>query len=245
MHRKNQIRVENLTRFLSYILGHRPDEFGLLPDAEGFITYKELLWAIHEESGWGYVKEGDIREVLMGTGRALFETGENRIRALDRRWQFEETAQEILPSILYFALRKRAHAHAMEKGLSSERRLLLSADPEFALRMGRRRDPKPVLLEILTKEARQRGVVFTPFGDLYLAGEIPADCISGPPVEEEPFPRKETKAKEEKPQRKPDFMPGSFLLDPQRDPAPHRAFRGKKAKGWKEDARRLRKKESR
>jgi hypothetical protein len=38
----------------------------LVPDTEGFIGYKELLQAIHEEPGWGYVKLGDIREVLMG-----------------------------------------------------------------------------------------------------------------------------------------------------------------------------------
>lgn len=245
MHRRNQIRVENLSRFLSYILGHRPDEFGLAPDPDGFISYKELLWAVHEEPGWGYVKEGDIREVLMGESRSLFESDEKRIRAMDKRWQMAETSAEGLPKILYFAARRKAHAHIMEKGLSSERPLLLSADPEVAKRIGRRRDPKPILLEILTTAARQKGISFWVLGDLFLVNEVPADCISGPPVEEEPVPRKDVKVKEEKSGgKRADFMPGSFLLDLQRDPAPHRALKGKKAKGWKENARKMRKRRS-
>ncbi len=241
MHRRHQIRVQDLSRLLNYILGHRPDEFGVVPDPDGYLSYKELLWSIHEETGWGYVKEGDIREVLMGEGRSLFEADENRIRALDRRWHIEEASPVTVPKILYCAVRKRAHAHVMEKGLSS-RILPLSPSPEVALRIGRRRDPKPVLLEILTTAAHQKGVSFSVLGSLYLTHDVPAECISGPPVEQEP-PRREVKpaGEERAGGRKPDFMPGSFLLDPQRDPAPHRQFKGKKHKGWKENARKLRK----
>jgi len=39
--------------------------------------------------------------------------------------------------------------------------------------------------------------------------------------------------------RKP-ATPGSFILDPQRDPDPSRKFRGKKQKGWKEASRKMR-----
>lgn len=245
MHRRNRIRVENLSRFLNYILAHRPDEFGLVPDTEGFIGYKELLQAIHEEPGWGYVKLGDIREVLMGAGRSLFDFDENRIRAVEKRWQIDAGFSESMPSILYIAVRKRAHPHVMEKGIGSDRNLVLSADPEFAMRIGRRRDPKPVLLEVQTSAARQKNISFAIFGALYLTKEVPADCISGPPVEEAPVPRKTEKPKEEKPvAKKADFMPGSFLLDFQRDPAPHRGLKGKKGKSWKEDARKVRKRRS-
>lgn len=243
MHRKRQIRVDDLTRLLSYILGHRPDEFGLAPEPEGFISYKELLWAVHEESGWGYVKEADIREVLMGEGRTLFDYDESRIRAVDRRWVIETAFGENLPKILYTAVRKRAHGHAMEKGLVSERYLVLSPDPEFALKIGRRKDPEAVALEILTSMALERGGSFLFLGDVYLSKEIPAGCITGPPVREEAAPgRKIEKEEKERPgRRESDFMPGSFLLDLQRDPAPHRAGKGKRAKSWKEDARKVRK----
>jgi len=245
LHRRNRIRVENLTRLLKYILVHRPDEFGLVPDTEGFIGYRELLQAIHEESGWGYVKLGDIREVLMEAGRSLFDFDENRIRAVEHRWQIDAgSPPERMPSILYLAVRKKAHAHVMEKGLASDRNVVLSADPEFALRIGRRRDPKPVLLEVHTSAARKKNCSFAVFGDLYLTKEVPADGISGPPVEEEPVRRETEKPKEERQGKKADFMPGSFLLDLRRDPAPHRGLKGKKGKSWKEEARKVRKRRS-
>jgi len=37
---------------LTYILAYRPDEFGLVPSEEGFVRYKDLLKALHEEDGW-------------------------------------------------------------------------------------------------------------------------------------------------------------------------------------------------
>jgi putative RNA 2'-phosphotransferase len=36
---------------LSYVLGRRPDEFGLVPDADGFVRLKDLLKALHEALG--------------------------------------------------------------------------------------------------------------------------------------------------------------------------------------------------
>ena len=58
---------------MTYILGHNPDEFGLVPDREGFITFKELLWAFHEEPGWSYVRQSSINEVLLSEDRTSFE----------------------------------------------------------------------------------------------------------------------------------------------------------------------------
>ena len=49
MPKKNKRKVTNLSRLMSYVLGNRPDEFGLVPDKEGYITVKELLKAINEE----------------------------------------------------------------------------------------------------------------------------------------------------------------------------------------------------
>ena len=225
-----------------YILGHRPDEFGLVPDREGFLTLKELLWAIHEEPGWGYVREGNLREVLLGKDRALFETKEERIRAAERRWchSLDEPALDA-PKILFVGVRRKAHPHAMEKGLSSPAFLALSPDRDMALKMAKRRDQKPVILEVMTATAREQGVAFYPFGDLYLADHIPAPCIAGPPVTEEMREAFElAKTKKEKTASGPDFTPGSFVLDLSRDPNLPRRARGRKRKGWKEEARKMR-----
>jgi putative RNA 2'-phosphotransferase len=240
LQKKTQIRVTDLSRFLIYILAHRPDEFGLVPDTSGFISVKEILRAVHDEPGWGYVREGHIREVLIGKDRALFVWEEDRLRAAEKRWQLDlQTPSEDTPKILFIAIRRKAHFHVMEKGLFSDRPLVLSPDRNMALRIGRRRDPKPIMLEVLTGPAQQQGVSFYAFGDLYLAREIPREFISGPPVPEE--------IREPQPPKKEKIVPppstlsgGTFVLDIHRDPDLSRRRSGRKPRGWKEDSRKMR-----
>jgi len=243
--RNHQIKVENLSRFLLYILGRGPDEFGLVPDRDGFVKYKELLQATHEEPGWSYVRQSHINEVLLGKDRQLFQPEDNRIRALERKWRLDlETYPQAPPNILFTAVRKRAHPVVMEKGLKSseDRYVVLSADKKMALRIGRRRDQKPVLLEVKAAAAEKQGVLFYSFGDLFLCTQIPAGFISGPPVPKE---AKESRSdadtrKEKAMPSQADFAPGTFTLDISRDPDPYRRAKGKKRKGWKEKSRKIR-----
>ena len=248
MPRKTQIKKEQLCRLLVYMLGYRPDEFGLVPDPDGYIPYKELLQALHEEPGWGYVRQGHFNEILMGNDRALFQWDDKRIKAQKRSWQMDvENPLTGLPKILFVAVRRRAHPHALEKGLrsSADNYLPLASEKEMALRIGRRRDQNPVLLEVQALHAENRGIPFYAFGQLFLAKEVPASYIQGPPVPQDVLHRREETAKkqEEKPT---DFTPGSFVLDPDRGPTyPQSRKKGKKRKGWKENARKLRKKRGR
>jgi putative RNA 2'-phosphotransferase len=238
--KRNQIKANNLSSLMSFILGRKPDEFGLVPDREGYLPYRELLWAIHEEPGWSYVRQGHIHEVLMGKGVSLFEWDENRIRALERHWSIDLEALDLrVPKILYVCVRRRAHAYVMEQGMKSETYLVLSPDRDMALRIGRRRDRKPVMLEVMTGPAQEQGIPFYSFGQLFLATEIPHRFISGPPVSKE---ADEKKQPEKAVQAPPDFLAGTFMLDANRDPDRSRRFSGKKQRGWKEDARKLRRK---
>ena len=166
--RKQQIKVDNLSRFLHYILAHRPDEFGIVPDKEGFVKYKELLQAIHEEPGWSYVRQSHINEVLLGKDRSLFQAEQNRISALERRWCLDlDTPIKALPGVLYIGVRKKAHPVVMEKGLKSHEGgfLVLTPDKNMALRIGKRRDQKPVLLEVMASTAYHQTGMFTVAGD--------------------------------------------------------------------------------
>ena len=40
---------KQLAKFLNYVLGRRPDEFGLVTDKEGFVKIKDLIKATSEE----------------------------------------------------------------------------------------------------------------------------------------------------------------------------------------------------
>ena len=244
MKKKTQFKRTDLSRFLRYMLGHRPDAFGLVPDREGRLTFKEILWALHEESGWKYVREIHLREVFMGKDRPLFEWEGERVRTVERRWRLnlDRPAPEV-PKTLFIGVRRRAHPRALEKGLSSPGLLVLCPDRTMAVRVARRRDPKPVVLEIATALARNEGVVFHSFGSLFLTSFIASSSIVGPPLsEEERIARDERNLSEAgrvKPLPAVDFTPGTFVLDAGRDPDRSRQ-KGKKQRGWKERARKVR-----
>lgn len=228
------------------MLGHRPDEFGLVPDSEGFVPYKELVQAIHEEEGWRYVRRSHINEVLLGRDRALFESEDERIRSVEQRWELDlHTPAQFLPKTLFTAVRKRAHPVVMERGLraAEDKYLILTPVREMALRIGLRGDQAPVLLEILTEAAKEKRALFFSFGDLFLSPEIPAKFIAGPPLPKEMLERRREKGKEkEKPVKGPPTpLPGTFFLDPSRDPDLYRKAKGRKRKGWKENAKKMRK----
>jgi putative RNA 2'-phosphotransferase len=247
--RQQQMRTEGLSRFLVYVLGHRPDEFGLVPDRDGFVPFKELLQALHEEVEWRYVRRSHINEILLGNDRGLFESKEGRIRSIEHRWELNFHHPVAFPAkILFTAIRRRAHAVAMEKGLRGgiDRPILLATDRDMALRVGRRRDQEdPVVLEIMAGAAAEKRIGFYSFGDLFLGTEIPARFIAGPPVPKETTEGiKETDKVTQRPAPKaaPPPAPGTFILDPSRDPDRYRKAKGKKPKGWKEAARKTRRK---
>jgi putative RNA 2'-phosphotransferase len=248
--RNHQFKVEDLSRLLVYVLGRRPYEFGLIPEWNGFVSYKELLQALHEEPGWGYVRRSHINEVLLGKDRTLFESEEKGIRVLEKKWQLDlNTPSESPPKILFTPVRRKAHPVVMERGLRATegRHLVLCQDRDMALRIGKRRDHEPVLLEIPARAAQGEGFLFYPFGNLHLTPQIPPRFIAGPPVSKEVLEtRKVADIKTEKRKEKRHVIPaGSFPLDISRDPDPYRRAKGKKRKGWKEEARKTRRRKER
>jgi putative RNA 2'-phosphotransferase len=248
--RRHQIKVNELSSMLVYVLGHRPAEFGIVPSPEGFVSFKELVKALHEEPGWRYVRQSHINEVLLGRDRFLFEIEGDRIRTRERRWEMDLKGRflDSVPAILFTPVRRRAHPVVMEKGVipAPGKFLVLSSDEDTALRIGRRQDPKPVLLQVEAGKANKEGTLLYPFDTLYLCTEIPPKYIAGPPVARETpktVAEKETKAAEQT--RLADaFSAGTFPLDLARAPAPHRQEKGKKRKGWKESTRKMRRRKA-
>jgi putative RNA 2'-phosphotransferase len=179
--------------------------------------------------------------------RALFEADDEVIRVRERRWDLDpEQSCPSVPKILFTPVRRRAHPHVMEKGLQSPDGsfLVFTSDKEMALRIGRRRDPEPVILEVMGPRAHRGGSRFFSFGELYLIREVAADCISGPAVPKESLKREGT-FKQEKLKPPPPVDAGSFILDPGRDPDPSRRAGKRKHRGWKEDARKMRRRKNR
>lgn len=205
--------LRKLSKILAYVLGRKPDEFGLFPDVEGFVKIKECLKALHEEEGWGFVRKASIDEVVYSLPNPAIEIEEDRVRAIQREHLPKRCFDPDPPGILFTCIRQRAYANTLEKGISpmGRRHILLSADKHLALRMGRRFDPKPMLLTVNAAQAHDLGSIFLRAGEkLFLCRHIPVGSFYGP------APPKEKKARLDKekprvPQRS--ETPGSYFPD--------------------------------
>lgn len=236
--------AHNLARMLAYVLGRRPDEFGLIPDADGFVKIKDLLKALHEEDGWGYVNPSHLNEVRLSVPNAPFEIREDRIRCTDRDLPGLEAAARELPKLLFACIRRRAYPHVHTKGIhpSSYPQVVLAADRGMAERLGRRIDPDPVILTVSVRSAGEAGVAFDPSGEgLFLADHIPPGCFSGPPVPREK-PAGTGESPPENGPRRPS-MPGSFPLEVEKAASAHvpPSIKRRAEKGQKIDRKRFRK----
>jgi putative RNA 2'-phosphotransferase len=212
---------QTLSKLLAYVLGRRPDEFGLLPDAEGFVKIKDLLKALHEEAGWGYVNPSHLNEVVLSVPDASVEISQDRIRARNRDAWGREVLSPTTPKLLYACIRRRAYPHVHLEGLhpSSHPRVVLAADRAMAERLGRRIDSEPVILTVNVQCARERGIQVDQCGEnLYLADHIPADCFSGPPLPKAAAEEARKAPAAEAPHRP--ATPGSFLMDAKRATRP-------------------------
>mgnify|MGYP002064141397 CR=1 FL=1 len=65
-------KTHGLSKLLTYVLERKPDEFGLVPDADGFIPVADLL-KVAKEEGWHRVRRHDgLRDLGIITRCWLF-----------------------------------------------------------------------------------------------------------------------------------------------------------------------------
>ena len=240
-HRQN---VDKLSKLLVFILGRQPDEFGLLPDENGYVKIKDLMKSLGEESGWRHVRLNHIREVIYSAGSPAFEIENNLIRAKDRTRLSLPEIPETLPKLVYCAVRQRAYPVLLEKGLTaaaSGGRVLLTGDIAMAQRLGRRIDASPVILTVNAENARKNGATVWRFGNhLFLSDCLPLGSFSGPPL---PKKRPDAKQVERPKTQAAPKTPGSYHLDLTID-ATHKHHEKKRPRHrtpeWKRDRTRIR-----
>jgi putative RNA 2'-phosphotransferase len=217
--RKIKQQRDSLARFLAYVLGHRPDEFGLYYDQQGFVPLKELLKALSEEEGWRHVRQSHIEELLKEPGAHDLEMDDQRIRLTPGQGRLELGPPSPVepPSVLYHACRRKGYPVILKNGLQPlgrEAYVPLSDSKEMALRIGRRRDPDPVLLTVHAGRAAEQGVAFhRQIEHVFLVEELPPAHFTGPPLpEEKPAAERKKKKEPVEPAR-----PGSVFVDPYED----------------------------
>lgn len=210
---KHRQAVNKLSKLLVYMLGRQPDEFGLLPDKDGYVKMKDLMKSLGEDPDWRHVRLNQIREVIYSIGSPAVEIENNLIRAKDRTRLFLPEIPNTLPKLIYYAIRRRAYPVLLEKGLTAAygNRIILTSDIALAQRLGRRIDSFPVILTVNSENARKNGATVWRFGKLiFLLDCLPIGSFSGPPL---PKKRQEVKQVEMPKSQAAQKTPGSYYLD--------------------------------
>jgi putative RNA 2'-phosphotransferase len=226
---------------LTYILCHRPDEFGLVLSDDGFVPIKPLLQTLVAEPGWGFVRRHHLDQLIGLITPPAFEIVDEQIRGISPEpARLRRTPGEMPPALLYVAIPPKAHAKVWEEGLKPplDRELVLSTTKDVALKLGRRRAPDPILVTVQAQAAARRGISLTGYGEgLYLSPALPRDLLQLPTP-----PLVPEKPKPEKP-RPP--TPGTFIPDLPGlfKPSPQHKGKGKKDEpAWKAGTRKERRK---
>lgn len=241
---KPQLSTRRLEKYIVYVLGRRPDEFGLVPDAEGWIKMKDLLKAINEEDGWHHVRRAHIDEIVLTQPVAAIEISDTRARALSREHLPVPQPANRPPKLLYACIRRRAHPVVLEKGLNASEgeKIVLATATDLALRIGRRRDPQPVLVTVNVEQVLARGTALERVGDLiYTADAIPVGCFTCPPLPKEKLNAPKPAIEDERASRR---EAGTFVLNPSRFEPGNRKSEVDRKRGeqdWKKERRRQRK----
>jgi putative RNA 2'-phosphotransferase len=173
-----------LSKFLSYMLRHRPDQFGLVMDDEGF-TDLEAVWAQVEKRFGARFSRQDLTTLVEDTpfGKQRLEIRDGRIRALYGHSKVAVDYPPVEPpEILYHVTTPEAVKFIRKEGLKSQKRQFvhLSTTIERASNVATRHG-KPVILRIRALEAHKAGHVFHhPEPQHFLVRSVPPEFIEFP-----------------------------------------------------------------
>lgn len=163
----NQNTLINYSKFLSYVLRHRPDSIGITLDSEGWANINELIHNTHQSRQFNHQLDRDIIKTVVANDdkqRFALSDDEQKIRAVQghskRTVQRHYTAK-CPPDILYHGTATRFLASILQQGLlpKSRQYVHLSADKDTASSVGQRYG-KVVILQIDAKHMADNGIAF-------------------------------------------------------------------------------------
>jgi len=167
-----------ISKLLSLMLRHRPEEFGLNMDPYGFILLDEVIRAVQER--YPEVVEEDIRTLVEGSEQRRFEIGEKGIRALYGHSFFVEMDGEPMdpPEYLYMGCLSQDIRRFRTEGIMPVDRFYvhLSVERETAEERSKQADG-PCVVQILARRAQEKGVQFFSRGNVALTRGIPPEFV--------------------------------------------------------------------
>ncbi len=170
---------ERISKFLSGLLRHFPDRFGLRVDKDGWADIGEVVAILKTRYGVG---RKHVELIVKFDKKKRFEIRCGKIRAryghsiaVNTAWT-ESTA---IPKKLYHATSPLNADRILIEGLKpmGRREVHMCATPEGAVEVGKRHARDPTLLEIDAEGALRRGIEIRKKGEVYTADFIPPEFV--------------------------------------------------------------------
>ncbi len=173
-------QVERLSKMLSLMLRHRPEEFGVEVDRYGYADVEAVLAALQDRSPSTIM--ADIDHLVYDAEKQRFEIADGRIRARYGHSIPVEMDRSPVepPEFLYQDVSAEELAQVRREGLIPYDRqyVHLSYDPQRE-GGGRRRGPQ-VVVTVRAREAHAAGVVFYDCGPTMLTAQVPPAFLDLP-----------------------------------------------------------------
>lgn len=140
-----------ISKEISYALRHKPEEYSLVLDAEGWVEIDTLLDAINLKKH-DKVSLDDIKHIIATSEKKRFELVDGMIRACYGH-SFEAKISykaQTPPAVLYHGTTHAAISNILKEGVLPMNRqyVHLSADKNTAMIVGKRRDSHPIILVV-------------------------------------------------------------------------------------------------
>ncbi len=174
-------QVKHISKFLSLVLRHEPEQIGITLDEEGWTDVAELIAKMSKK---GTRLDFETLQLVVDTNdkkRFAFNEDKTRIRASQGHTVEVDLnlPPQVPPTILYHGTAIKNLPVIKEKGLvrMARQHLHLSAEEGTAKNVGGRHG-KPVVLTIQAKTMHEKGYVFyLSANGVWLTDHVPAEFI--------------------------------------------------------------------
>ncbi len=174
------IPSERLSRFLSFLLRHRPQDYPLGFDESGFVPLGELVQKVQDR--FRGAEESDVLSVIEDSDKKRFELQGGRVRATyGHSFPVNLEHKKVPPPLLlYHGIARDLARTLLHEGLKPRGRqyVHLSLSIEDALAVGKKQDPLPAVLVVQARVADAEGIHFYQSGPLFLTQKVPPKFLS-------------------------------------------------------------------
>lgn len=171
--------MKNLSRFLSLVLRHKPEEIGITLDANGWVDIDVLIKALNKSGG--NVTRNSINKTVQTDNKNRYSIQGNKIRANQGHSVKVdlELAEIKPPQILYHGTPHKFVSVIMDEGLKKMKRhhVHLSSDTKTAEQVGTRRGEAVILIVDALKMHNDGYKFFHSENGVWLTDHVPSEYL--------------------------------------------------------------------